>query len=62
MTKFETCPFCGGNVVPFHAKTDELNIDLGYRFFCINNCCMQVRFYKTIEEATEAWNKRVGKN
>lgn len=53
------CPFCGGEVVPFHAKSDELQIDFGYRFFCKNNCCMQVKFYPTKELAAQDWNKRV---
>lgn len=61
MEELKPCPFCGGDVVPFHAKSDEFNIDLGYRFFCHNNCCMQVKFYKTMEEAIEAWNRRVNR-
>lgn len=59
MGDLRPCPFCGGEVVPFHAKSDELQIDLGYRFFCKNDCCMQVRFYKTKQEAVEAWNTRI---
>ena len=58
MPELKPCPFCGGECYPFHAKSEELGIDLGYRFFCKNNCCMQVKFYKTQEEAAEAWNGR----
>lgn len=53
------CPFCGGKVIEWHAKSENPPIDLGYRFFCANNCCMQVKFYNTKEEATKAWNTRV---
>lgn len=59
MGDLRPCPFCGGEVVPFHAKSDELQMDLGYRFFCKNDCCMQVRFYKTKQEAVAAWNTRI---
>lgn len=60
MIEMKPCPFCGGEVVRFHAKSDELQLDLGYRFFCKNNCCMQVCFYPSEEEAAEAWNRRDG--
>ena len=56
--ELKPCPFCGGEVVPFHAKSDSPPIDLGWRFFCKNNCCMQVKFYKTYEEAVDDWNER----
>lgn len=59
MVELKSCPFCGGEVIPYHAQSDELQVDFGYRFFCKNNCCMQVKFYPTIEKATEDWNKRV---
>ncbi len=57
--ELKPCPFCGGKVVEYHAKSENPAIDLGYRFFCANNCCMQVRFYETKKLAAKDWNKRV---
>lgn len=57
-TELKRCPFCGGEVVEHHACSEELGVDYGYRFFCKNQCCMQVKFYRTKEEAAEAWNRR----
>ena len=58
MAELKPCPFCGGEVVQHHATSEELCIDLGYRFFCEKLCCMQVKYYETKEEAIEAWNRR----
>ena len=55
------CPFCGSSNV---APEEEYGSDCGYSFgghlVICNDCGIQTKYYETVEEAIEAWNRRVG--
>ena len=54
-TKVKPCPFCGGEPI---TKTFEQ----GVKIICSNNECVGsyiYKWYKTEEEAKEAWERRV---
>lgn len=50
------CPFCKGEVIVFSSGNhwpEEY-----FKILCKKNCCVQGKFFKTPEEAAEAWNRR----
>lgn len=57
-TKLKPCPWCG-------AKSRICNSSLGYFVECIplghlhNSGVLNDKFYKTSQEATKAWNRRI---
>lgn len=58
-TKLRPCPFCGGVAHMVRMNEDfDYEIQRGY-VVCAHGCVEQRRI-STLDEAIEAWNKRVG--
>lgn len=59
MEKLKPCPFCGGEAKVFGNYDDS-----DYHVNCTNDeCgCYWVNYYKTKEEAVEAWNRRISQS
>lgn len=56
MIDLKPCPFCGGEAMIVEHTFYELNPTYG--IYC-KNCEAKTRqFYKTEEDAAEAWNRR----
>ncbi len=49
--KLKKCPFCGGEAHVVGILT---------RWVVCDECGAELKFFKTEEEAIEAWNRRVG--
>ena len=50
MFELKPCPFCG----------DDANIVTGNTWVHCMGCGAETDYYDTVEEAIEAWNRRVG--
>lgn len=61
--QLKTCPFCGadeesGVHIDVVESFDELEDDTHYGVIC-ENCGARIGYFKILEEAVEAWNRRV---
>jgi hypothetical protein len=59
MIEIKACPFCGGMA---ELRYSEHSVKVGYYVTCVNpECNVEVYTFKfqTIEEAADAWNKRI---
>lgn len=61
--KLKPCPFCGSKQIGVMVH-DEFypNLPLMYGVTCYDCQAGSCQFFRTTEEAIEAWNKRVGAN
>lgn len=52
MIRAKSCPFCGGENVKIH-------IGYNHSYVMCEDCQIKTRRYKCIDDAVNAWNKRV---
>lgn len=60
MSELKPCPFCGGEgCLQEHIFFGYTNT---YGVVCLDCCVETKQFFRTEEEAVEAWNRRVGEH
>lgn len=52
------CPFCGSKQIGVMARNDHPNLPLMYGVTCYDCQAGSCQFFRTKEEAIEAWNTR----
>ena len=55
MEDLKKCPFCGKSVEPKHEKLHIFSDEVWFIECCMIGCEIH---YQTLEELTEAWNRR----
>lgn len=61
--RLKPCPFCGADVesgvhIDVVVSFNELKDDTHYGVIC-ENCGARIGYFKILEEAVEAWNRRI---
>lgn len=61
--RLKPCPFCGADIengvhIDVVVSFNELEDDTHYGVIC-ENCGARIGYFKILEEAVEAWNRRV---
>lgn len=57
MNELKPCPFCGSTDIKVHGP---YFIEDRYVMVKCNDCNCNTAIYKTVDQAVEAWNRRVG--